>query len=494
MNSPPALGRSAQDRCALNRRGALRGLGRGMALACGAFAGPWSGSLSETFSESSSGPFSGSIARAQGAPALADVPPATGADPAAFNADDLAHAAALRDRALGDGLAWRLVESLCTEIGPRPAGSEADARAVAWALDHARRLEFDRAWADPVPLRIWQRGPGSAELTAPHRRRLVMVALGNSAATPPEGLEAELVVYPDLAALRADESSRARGRIVFIDQKMERTVDGSGYGAAVPARVMGPVEAARKGAVALVLRSIGTDRDRVAHTGAMSVDPRVPPLPAAALSAPDADVLARLHAAGQPLRLRLVVQAVSGVEALTHNVIAELRGSEQPEEVVLLGAHLDSWDVGQGALDDGAGVAIVMAAAQQIVQFARRPRRTVRVVLFGNEENGFDGARDYGTRYADVRHQLIGESDFGAGRVWRLRSRVNPQALPAFAAMAALLAPLGVQPGDNQGNPGPDAALLMRRHRWPGVELSQDGTNYFDVHHTDNDTLDRIDP
>ena len=459
---------------ALSRRGALLGLGRGAALACGAFAG--------------------SFAWAQGAPTLAEVPPATGAASAAFSADDLAHAAVLRDRALGDGLAWRLVESLCTEIGPRPAGSEADARAVAWALGQARGLGFDRAWADPVPLRVWQRGPGSAELTVPHRRRLVMVALGNSAATPPEGLEAEVVVYPDLAALRADDSGRARGRNVFIDQKMERTQDGSGYGAAVPARVRGPVEAARKGAVALVLRSIGTDRDRVAHTGAMSVDPSVPPLPAAALSAPDADVLARLHAAGQPLRLRLVVQAVSGIEALTHNVIAEVRGSELPEEVVLLGAHLDSWDVGQGALDDGAGVAIVMAAAQQIVQLARRPRRTVRVVLFGNEENGFDGARDYGTRYAGVRHQLIGESDFGAGRVWRLRSRVGPQALPAFAAMAALLAPLGVQAGDNQGNPGPDAAVLMRRHRWPAVELSQDGTHYFDVHHTDNDTLDRIDP
>lgn len=459
---------------ALGRRRALLGLGRGLALACGSF--------------------SGSFAWAQAVPAQVDASSGTGAAATAFTADDLAHAAALRDRALGDGLAWRLVESLCTEIGPRPAGSEADARAVAWALGQARSLGFDRAWADPVPLRIWQRGPGSAELTAPHRRRLVMVALGNSAATPPEGLEADVAVYPDLAALRADESGRARGRIVFIDQKMERTLDGSGYGAAVPARVQGPVEAARKGAVALVLRSIGTDRDRVAHTGAMSVDPRVPPLPAAALSAPDADVLARLHAAGQPLRLRLVVQAVSGVEALTHNVIAEVRGSELPEEIVLLGAHLDSWDVGQGALDDGAGVAIVMAAAQQIVQLARRPRRTVRVVLFGNEENGFDGARDYGTRYAGIRHQLVGESDFGAGRVWRLRSRINPSALPAVAGMASVLAPLGVQAGDNQGNPGPDAALLMRRHRWPAVELSQDGTHYFDVHHTDNDTLDRIDP
>lgn len=412
----------------------------------------------------------------------------------AFSEADLAHAAALRERALGDGLAWSLVESLVTEVGPRPAGSEADARAVAWALGQGRRLGLSAVRAEPVPLRIWQRGPSEARLTAPHPRSLVMAALGNSAATPENGLEAELAVYPDLAALRADDSGRARGRIVFIDQRMERTIDGRGYGQAVQARTLGPVEAARKGALALVLRSIGTDRDRVAHTGAMSLDPNVPAIPAAALSAPDADLIGRLHAGGQALRMRLRIQAVSGVEALTHNVIAEVPGTDRAEEIVMLSAHLDSWDVGQGALDDGAGVAIALAAAAQIVALGRRPRRTVRVVLFGNEENGFDGARDYGTRYQATRHQLIGESDFGAGRVWRLRSRVAPAARPAVEAMARVLAPLGVALGDNEGNPGPDAALLMRRHRWPAIELSQDGTNYFDVHHTDNDTLDKIDP
>ena len=471
---------------ALSRRGALVGLGRGVVLACGPLAG-WS-----VGAQTSAAP----AATAGASPPTLPVAGALGADTAGavFAAQDLTHAVALRERALADGLAWRLVESLCTEIGPRPAGSEADARAVAWALAQARGLGFDRVWADPVPLRVWQRGPGEAELTAPHRRRLVMGALGNSAATPPEGLEAEVAVYADFEALRSDTSGRARGRIVFIDQRMERTVDGSGYGRAVRARTAGPLEAARKGALALVLRSIGTDRDRVAHTGAMSLDPAVPALPAVALSMPDADVLARLHAAGQTLRLRLNVQAVAGVEALTHNVIAEVRGSELPEEVVLLGAHLDSWDVGQGALDDGAGVAIAVAAVQQVLALGRRPRRTLRVVLFGNEENGFDGARDYGTRYASLRHQLVAESDFGAGRVWRLRSRIQAAGLPAIAAMADVLAPLGVQAGDNNGNPGPDAALLMRRHRWPALELSQDGTNYFDVHHTDNDTLERIDP
>jgi hypothetical protein len=413
---------------------------------------------------------------------------------APYTAEDLAHAARLRERALGDGLAWQLAESLCTEVGPRPAGSEADARAVAWALERLTRLGFSRVRADPIELRVWQRGPGQARLTAPHARALVMTALGNSPPTPEGGLEGELAYYPDFEALRAERGERARGRIVYIDQKMARTVDGSGYGPAVRARVMGPMEAARRGALALVIRSIGTDRDRVAHTGMMAVDPAQPVVPAAALSVPDAKLIERLHAAGAALRLHLAIGARQAVPARTHNVLAEVPGTDLAREIVLVGAHLDSWDVGQGALDNAAGVAIVVAAAHQILALGRRPRRTVRVVLFGNEENGFDGARHYAERYREEPHQLVGESDFGAGRVWRLRSRVAPEAFSAIEAMAPLLAPLQVALGDNQGSPGPDAAVLMRRNRWSAIELSQDGTDYFDVHHTDNDTLERIDP
>ncbi|MDP1535435.1 MAG: M20/M25/M40 family metallo-hydrolase, partial [Rubrivivax sp.] len=285
--------------------------------------------------------------------------------------------------------------------------------------------------------------------------------------------------------------------IVFIDQKTERFRDGRGYGAAVPARVNGAVEAARRGALALGIRSIGTDRQPVAHTGAMGYEIGVPRIPAFAVSVPDAERIAALHGAGTLLRLRLQLQAQSGVEAVTHNVIGEVPGTDLADEVVLISAHLDSWDLGQGAQDDGAGVAIVSAAAALLQRAGVRPRRTVRVVLFGNEENGFDGARAYGDRYGSVVHQLVSESDFGAGLVWQLRGRVQPAALPLVEAMAGVLAPLGVAwpaEGANLGSPGPDAALLMRRHRWPAVQLSQDGTNYFDVHHTANDTLDRIDP
>jgi carboxypeptidase Q len=437
------------------------------------------------------------LAALGGSASLQAQPAAPASSVPAFSAEDLAHAQALREQGLRDTRAYALVESLVTEVGARSAGSPNDARAVQWALAQFKQLGLANARADAVPLRVWQRGPAQAQLTAPYPHPLVMIALGNSVGTPPGGLQAELAYYPDLQALKADASERPRGRLVFIDEKTERTRDGSGYGRAVLARSAGAVEAARRGAVAVAIRSIGTDRDRIAHTGAMRYDPQVAQIPAFAVSVPDADLIARLHARGQVPRVQVSLQSQGGVAATTHNVIAEVPGTDLADQVVLMGAHLDSWDVGQGALDDGAGVAIVTAAARLLLDAGRRPRRTVRVVLFGNEENGFDGANAYGERYKGVVHQLIGESDFGAGRIWRLRSRVKPEALPLVAAMGRVLAPLDVEAasGDelNQGSPGPDAGVLMRRHGWPAIALTQDGTNYFDVHHTENDTLDKID-
>ncbi len=420
---------------------------------------------------------------------------------AAFAAADLAHAERLRSAALADGTAWQLLQSLCNDVGARPAGSAADAKAAAWAQAAMRSLQLQQVRAEGFPMRAWVRGPASAQLLAPVPQDLVMATLGNSVAAPAGGIDAEVAWYPDLAALRADttdrEKSRANGRIVFIDQKMERARDGRGYGPAVGARINGASEAAKRGALALAIRSIGTNRERVAHTGAMNYEIGVPRIPAFAISVPDADALAALHAQGQTLRLRLQLQARVNDNAQSQNVIGEVPGSDLAHEVVLISAHLDSWDLGPGAQDDGAGVAIVTAAAALLQKLKLRPRRTIRVVLFGNEENGFDGARHYGDRHGSQPHQWVGESDFGAGRVWQLRSRVNPAALPLVQQMAAVLAPLGVAwPAENAnaGSPGPDAAVLMRRFKWPAVQLSQDGTHYFDVHHTVHDTLDRVDP
>ena len=437
---------------------------------------------------------------AAGLPLMGLTPASGPAQGMVFDADDLAHAARLRDLALHDRHALALVRSLSLDIGARPAGSPADARAVAWAQQRLVALGLQAVRAEPMALNVWRRGPASAELVAPERHALVITALGNSVGTPDGGVEAELAYYPDFAALKADSGERARGRIVFVDQRTERSRDGSGYGRAVAARFSSAHEAARRGALAVVIRSIGTTDDRVAHTGAMRRPDTATAIAAVAVSAPDADLIAGL-VARQPatgaVRLRLQVRNEADLAVQSHNVIAEVPGSDLADEVVLIGAHLDSWDLGEGAADDAAGVAIVSAAAALIQSLAgplgRRPRRTIRVVLFANEENGFDGASAYGQRYQGQHHQLVGESDFGAGAVYRLRSRADAASRPAFEAMAGVLAPLGVALDDGRGSPGPDAAWLVGRHRWAGVELSQDGGDYFDVHHTDNDRFDRLD-
>ncbi|MCX2862158.1 M20/M25/M40 family metallo-hydrolase [Paucibacter sp. PLA-PC-4] len=413
-----------------------------------------------------------------------------------FTSAELQAAVALRAAAADHGLAYELVDSLVTEVGARPAGSLADARAVDWALARLKALGFSNVRAEPVPLRAWKRGEAHAHITAPYPHPLVMTALGNSVATANEGLHAEIAYYPDLEALKADGSERAKGRIVFIDQKTERTRDARGYGRAVAARAQGTVEAAKRGALAVAIRSIGTDRDRLAHTGATRYAEGISKVPALAVSVPDADLISRLQRYGQPVRMHLVLRAEAGIAATSHNVIGEIPGAELAQEVVLLGAHLDSWDLGPGALDDGAGVGIVTAAAKLMLEQGLKPRRTVRVVLFANEENGFDGALAYAEKYKSQVHQFVGESDLGAGLVYRLRSRVRPEAVGIVAQIAQQLAPLGIAPDleRNEATPGPDAALLMRRLNWPALELSQDGSDYFDWHHTPNDTLDKIEP
>ena len=427
-------------------------------------------------------------------PALAAVWPLHAQTATPFDAADLAHAAALRDQGLRAPLAFALTSSLVNEVGPRAAGTPGDAKAVAWAVANLTRLGFAKVRAEPVPLVTWQRGATTVELRAPQVQPLVATALGNTVGTPPEGIEADVAYYADFAALRADTSERGRGRIVFIDQKTERTRDGSGYGRAILARVAGAVEASRRGAVAVAIRSLGTDSDRIAHTGAMRYDPQVAQVPAVAVSVPDADRIAALAAEGKPLRMAIRMERMPQVNATSHNVIAEVPGTDLADEVVMIGAHLDSWDITPGAQDDASGVGIVTAAAKLLLDGGRKPRRTVRVVLFANEENGFDGANAYGRAYQQATHQLVGESDFGAGVVWRLRSRVRDEALPAIAAMAELLKPLTIAHEGNQGSPGPDAGVLMRSRGWPGIELTQDGTRYFDIHHTVADTLDKIDP
>jgi hypothetical protein len=407
----------------------------------------------------------------------------------------IADAESLRTQALAGSDAYPIVEALTTEIGPRMAGSSAEPRAVAWAKARFKALGYDRVSVEPVTFPAWRRGHEAAEVVSPFPQRLVIAALGGSVGTGAQPLEAPIVEFATLDALKAAPEGSLAGKIAFIANRMLRARDGSGYGPAVLARSEGAIEAAKKGAVALLIRSIGTDHDRVAHTGRMHYADGVAQIPAAALSNPDADLLVAMGKRGQPVRVRLDIDAGALGMATGYNVVGEIRGREKPDEVVLIGGHLDSWDLGTGAIDDGAGVAITMAAGALIGRLERAPRRTIRVVAFANEENGLYG----GHAYADAHlaqldaHQLGAESDFGAGRVYALRAGVDPAAWPVFERIAGVLAPLGVVLQQGEGDAGPDMGPFVEKGL-PWAALAQDGTTYFDYHHTANDTLDKIEP
>jgi hypothetical protein len=321
---------------------------------------------------------------------------------------------------------------------------------------------------------------------------MVAAALGGSPSTPAGGLEADVVRFPDMVALEAAANAAVAGRIVFIDERMTRMQDGAGYGAAVAKRGRCAPVAQAKGAAGCIIRSVGTDPHRFAHQGGSSRQAEGASLPAMAISPADADVLARLVARG-PVRVRMLIEADIRDNAPSGNVTAEIRGRERPNEIVLLAAHLDSWDSGQGAVDDGAGVAFISAAARLIRDLPRRPRRTIRILLAGAEENGVHGGAAYAAAHGEENHIVAAEGDFGAGRVLSLRTRFAEPALPYARAMQRALAPLGVLAGSNTAFGGADVGALAQAGT-PVADLAQDGLDYFDFHHTPDDTLDKIDP
>jgi hypothetical protein len=404
-------------------------------------------------------------------------------------------AASLRDEAMKGTGAYEIVRSLTTEVGPRPAGSEGERKSIEWGLRTMRELGFTNVRAEAVTVPHWEPGNAEGQILAPWPQPVVLLPLGGSVGTPEGGLEGEIVEVPSVEDLEKVSPEKVRGKIVFINKRMERKKDGSGYGAAVSGRGRGAAVAGKLGAAAVLIRSIGTDNNRTPHTGAMRYEEGGPRIPAAALSNPDADMLAAQVASGKPVRFRLLLGSRHLPDAQSANVIGEIVGREKPEEIVLLGCHLDSWFPGTGAVDDAAGCAIVMEAARRIGELPQKPRRTIRVVLFANEEFGLSGARAYAEKYtADLpRHILAGESDFGSGRVWRIDTRVAPESLPVVGEIAKLLAPIGVEPGDNEAGGGADL-IPMAPARVPLLGLGQDGTEYFDWHHTANDTLDKVDP
>ena len=408
---------------------------------------------------------------------------------------DLAAANTLRERALADQTAWQVVESLTTEVGARPAGSAADKAAIAWALRQMEHLGLTNVRAAEVMVPHWIRGEAECAVLAPYAQNVPVLSLGGSVGTAPEGIEAETVMVKDIAALAALPPGAVKDKIVFFSNRMQRTQDGSGYGLAVPMRTMGPSAAGALGARAVVIRSISTSSDRFPHTGAIRYQADVARIPGFAISNPDADALERQFASGKTVRLRLRSTSRDMPPEPSANVIGELPGTDKSNEIVVLGAHLDSWDPGVGAIDDGAGVAIMLGAAKLIHELDAKPRRTIRVVLFANEEFGTSGSRTYtaAAQAESTRHVLGFEADFGAGPVWRLSSRVNPAQLPVVDQIHRALAPLKVARGGNEANSGADLDGLAQLGM-PLLSPDLDGTLYFDVHHTANDTLAKVDP
>ncbi|MBM6574840.1 M20/M25/M40 family metallo-hydrolase [Microvirga sp. SRT01] len=402
--------------------------------------------------------------------------------------------ATLRDKALADTSAYSIVEGLTTEIGPRPpGGSAAQARAREWSVARLKAMGFRNVRIEPYTLHnVWERGAETGEVVAPYPQPLRLTALGNSGATPANGLTAPVVYFATLNDLLLAPEGSLRGKIAFVSNTMQPTQDGSSYGSQGSARFVGPNVAAKKGAAALVIRSIGTDHGRGPHAGTTNFEAGVTPIPAAALSVADAENLERMVKLGKPVTLRLVLTPRFVGDRQSGNVVAEVPGTDRDAGIVLVGGHLDSWELGTGAIDDASGIAITAAAAK-LVMDAGRPRRTIRVVWFGDEETGGYGGQAYAEAHKGERHATASESDFGADRVWRVETNFAGAAKPVGDRLAMALAPLGIVRGTALAGDGTDIGPVIRTGV-AGVDLNQSGLRYFDWHHTPEDTLDRIDP
>jgi hypothetical protein len=400
--------------------------------------------------------------------------------------------ATLRDAALKDELAYDIVEGLTTEVGQRLAATEAEARARTWGVAKLKALGFKNVHVETYQMPVWLRGEESAEVLAPFPQKLKLVALGNSGATPAAGLTAPVAIFRSYGDLANAPAAAVRGKIVYVGNAMVPTQDGSSYGAYGPARFVGPALAARLGAAAIIIKSIGTDHHRNPHTGVTNFPDGVTPIPAAALSVSDADLLERIADRNQTITLKLVLTPRFAGTGTSGNVIAEVPGSDPKAGIVLVGGHLDSWDLGTGAIDDASGIAITTAAAKRLLD-GPRPKRTIRVVWFGAEEPGGYGGKDYARVHGSERHATAGESDFGADRIWRYEVNLPDSAKPIADRLQTALAPLGISRGTAVGGDGTDVGPTLALGV-AAIDLNQDGTRYFETHHTPDDTLERIDP
>jgi len=416
-------------------------------------------------------------------------------EPAVLPQSVRAPAERLRDAILAGSRAADWVREITDAAGPRMPGTPGDRAGIAAAVALLKAQGFANVRAEKVMVPVWVRGVETGEVVSPAPQALALTALGGSIGTPDGGVEAEIVRAGSLEELEA-KGAAVRGRIAFIDRPMSRTSDGSGYGEASRVRSTGPSLAGRLGAVGCLIRSVGTDHDRLPHTGAMRYEKNVPRVPVAALSIPDAELLTRLVRRGGPVRVRFTLGCHDAPEAESANVVGDVAGREKPNEIVLLGAHLDSWDLGTGAVDDAAGCGIVIEAARRIAETSPRPRRTVRVVLFANEENGLAGGKAYAADHAAElgSHVAAIEADLGEGPPLGFSWNAGAAAEAPLKAVAGILAPMASDQLKASTDGGGADIIPLIPSGIPSLGLLLDANRYFDLHHTANDTFDKIDP
>lgn len=397
-------------------------------------------------------------------------------------------------RAGQDILAYEITEGLTTEVGPRQGGTEAEQRGRDWAVAKLNALGFANVREEKFDMPTWVRGEEKAWVISPFQNAMAVTALGNSGSTGAKPLEGEIVYFRTFDELVAAPDAQVAGKIVFVDHQMKRAQDGSGYGQFGRARFVGPNVAAKKGASAILIRSIGTDNHRGPHTGNTNFEVGVKPIPAGAISNPDADNLTRqVMRANSPVKVRLLLTPQNLGQQKSGNVIAEVPGTDPALPPIVIACHLDSWDLGTGAIDDASGCGIITAAASYFRKDAP-PLRTIRLLWAGAEEVGIWGGKAYGEKYKAERHALAMESDFGADRVWRVDFKLPESAKPLADRIAAKLATIGITRGKDPATGGADVGAIIAAQNLAVIDLQQDGTRYFDLHHTPDDTLDKVDP
>ena len=413
---------------------------------------------------------------------------------AALAAEPADTAAALRDKALTDATAWTILDDLTTGVGPRQVGSPAMVRAKDWAVKTLTAYGFTNITVEEFAKPSWTRGAESASIVGPYPFKLSILGLGGTVPTPAKGIEAEIVVFRSYAELLAAPVGSLTGKIAVVTQPMTRTQDGAGYGAAGIARRSGASEAARRGAVAYLTRSISTSDSRLPHTGVMRYSDDAPKIPAAALGVPDSELLERLAARG-PVRIKLSLASSTNPANVAWNISGDIVGSEKPEEVIVIGGHLDSWDVGTGAIDDASGIAITTAVGKLIGDLPRHPKRTIRVVMWGSEESG-GSSEAYAAARKDVMGQLVAasESDLGGDRIYALQLPAGAAKHPIHGQLQTLLAPLKVIVSRDPAPFGGSDTEGLQEAGVPMFSLRQDASRYFNWHHSEDDTIDKIDP